>query len=141
MTKTDILTGEDRHKRKNRRKLTIIAVLFGFGFVGGFTAARMEDLRNYDFAGPWPPEIALGLLLAFLLSVSIGGWLMHREMDDYEKDINRRATAFAGTVVLGGYPIWFLLWKASFVPEPIHWVIFIAGYAALYAALLFYRFR
>ncbi|NNC46932.1 MAG: hypothetical protein HKO13_00670 [Sphingomonas sp.] len=141
MTQNDMMTGEERLKRKTRRKWAIMGVLFVIGLVVGFTAARMEDIRGYDFAGPWPPEIALGILAAFLVTISIGSWLQHREMDDYERDINRKAAAFAAMVILVGYPVWFLLWKAGMVIEPVHWMIFIGGYIALYAGLLFYRYR
>ena len=141
MTQNDMISGEERLKRKTRRKWIILGFLFAAGFIGGFTAARMEDVRGYDFAGPWPPEVAIGLLVLFAVSISIGGWLMRRQMDDYEKMLNTKAAAAAGGAVLVGYPIWFLLWKASLVPEPVHWMIFIGGYVALYAALLFYRYR
>lgn len=135
------LTGEQRERAKSRRKYTIIAVIFVVGMISGFLAARAEDWRNYDFSGPWAPEVALGILAAFLITVGVGTLFLRREMDDYEKMVNLKATAFAAGVVMIGYPVWFLLWKASLVIEPVHWVIFLAFYASLYPALLYYRFR
>jgi hypothetical protein len=33
------------------------------------------------------------------------------------------------------------MWKGGFVPEPIHWALFVAFWVALVGAALYYRFR
>ncbi|WP_260484325.1 hypothetical protein [Sphingomicrobium flavum] len=140
MTQTE-LTGEARLRSKTRRKWIITGALMVVGGVVGFTAARMEDIRNYDAAGPWPPEVALGILAAFLISLAVGTYFLNRELDDYEREVHRKSAAFAAGVVMIGYPVWFLLWKASLVVEPIHWVIFISAYVGLYLAMAYYKYR
>ena len=62
-------------------------------------------------------------------------------MDELERQNNYRAAAFAGTVYIVAYPVWFLLWKGGFVPEPIHWMLFGLFWAALCISYLYYRFR
>lgn len=140
-TSFEELSGEEREKRKSRRILTILGVLFAIGFVLGFAIARAEDVMGFDWVGPWPPEIALGALVIFVVSCGIGTWLMNKQMDDYSKEIHRKSATFAASTIFLGYPVWFLLWKASVVPEPVHWGLFVAGYIAFYLALLFYRYR
>ena len=141
MTNMNELSGEERLKRRNRRKWILFGSLFFAGMIIGFGVSRAEDVMDFSFGGPWPREVALATLAVFVVAIGLGSWFQHKQMDDYEREVGTKAAALAAMVILVGYPIWFLLWKASLVPEPTHIAIFIIGYLALYAGYAFYRFR
>ena len=141
MTNETELSGEARLKRRNLRKAILFGSLFVVGMALGAGVSLAEDVMDFTFDGPWPREIALATLVVFLLAISVGAWFQHRQMDEHERAISNKAAAVAAMVILVGYPVWFLLWKAGFVPEPTHLAIFVSGYLALYAAYAFYRFR
>ena len=138
---TEQLTGEERLKRRNRQKWIVTACLFASGAVLGFAVMRAEDVMGFDFGGPWPREVALAALALLTLSLTIGTIVQHRQFDDFERAVHTKAAAFAATVVLVGYPVWFLLWKAQLVPAPTHWGPPLVGLFALYAGYGWYRFR
>lgn len=132
---------EKLERERRRRRIAIIGALFMVGAVsGGIIGAREAD-RLFDLAHPWPPILCLVIAATFLAAVTIGSIILSRQTDEVERIAKLKATRAGATVYLVGYPIWFLLWKAGFLPEPMHVAIFAIVIVVLLLASLFYRFR
>lgn len=133
--------GERIETAKRRRKWWVFAGLFAAGFpTGGYLGYQLA-LHEYDLRAPWDPTISLVITTVFLLAMLVGSLILSRQLDEVERASQSRAAAFAGSVYVIVYPTWFFLWKGGFVPEPIHWVLFIAFWVALMLGALYYRFR
>lgn len=134
--------GELAARARTRRLIAIIGGLAGAGFVVGFVAALVERDDAPLFAGgTMPPAFAIVAAVIVLIVVGWGSWRFHRDIDEYE----RRDNLIAGTVginlLLGGYPIWLILWKGGVVPEPNHFILFGAVFAATLITYLWRKLR
>jgi hypothetical protein len=85
--------------------------------------------------------VAAALAGIYLIAVIGGGILLNTVMDEVERQRGYKAVSFAGTVLMVVYPTWFLLWRGSFVAEPVHWMLFLLFWLSLALATLWYRFR
>ena len=144
MTKTDRMPGpgEARERARLRRRLAIIGTVVVAGFFSGVYVGYGEAGAIFHGGdGPWSPVVSLVLAGVYLAAIVIGGVALQADMDELDRDTSYKATAVAGAVYITLYPLWFLLWKGGFVREPIHWLVFIAFWASLAAAHLWYRFR
>ena len=134
--------GERRESARRRKRWLIFAVLAVIGFVPGLyvgfqhgaAAAQSQPLV-------WSPTVAALLAGLYLVAVAGGGILMNSVMDEVERQRGYKAVSFAGAALMVVYPTWFLLWKGGFVPEPVHWMLFVLFWLSLALASLFYRFR
>ena len=134
--------GERREAARRRKRWMIVAALalvgvvpgFYMGYQDGAALARSEPLA-------WPPAVAAALAGVYLLAVIGGGLLMSKVMDEVERQRGYKAVSFAGAALMVVYPTWFLLWKGGFVPEPVHWMLFVLFWLSLALASLWYRFR
>ena len=139
---SEALSGGERIERsRQRRKLVILAAMAAIGGVGGGIVGARESDHLFELAHPWPPMLCLTLAAAFLISVVVGGLVMSRQMDEVERIAKLKATRAGAAVYVVGYPIWFLLWKGGFLPEPMHVTMFAIVMVVLLLASLFYRFR
>ncbi|HTU12293.1 MAG TPA: hypothetical protein VMG08_15485 [Allosphingosinicella sp.] len=134
-------SGETLERRRRLRKYWIIGALFVAGFIGGFTAGFTQADDLFDPAHRWPPALAIGLTAAYLFAVCFGGWLYSRHLDEFERTAKYKAVSAAASSYVIVYPVWLLLWKGGFVPEPMHFVIFLLFTAAMLIASFFYRVR
>ena len=124
-----------------RRKFAIIAAMGVVGGIGGGIVGAREDDRLFDLAHPWPPLLCLALAASFLLAVAVGSFILRRQIDEVERMAKLRATHAGAILFLVGYPVWFLLWKGGFLPEPHHVAMFAIVLIVSLLASLFYRFR
>ena len=85
--------------------------------------------------------LCLALAAALLVAVVIGKFALRGQLDEVEKLAKLKATNVGASLFLIGYPIWFLLWKGGFVPEPQHVVIYAVLLVVMLLASLFYKFR
>jgi MFS family permease len=133
--------GERLERNRRRRKLLIIGALAMVGGVGGGIVGGHEADRLFDLAHPWPPTLCLILALLLLVAVGIGKFALRGQIDEVELLTKLKATHVGASLFLIGYPIWFLLWKGGFVPEPQHVVIYAVLLVVMLLASLFYKFR
>lgn len=134
--------GERRDAARRRKRWLIVAVLALVGVVPGFymgyqDGAAMAQSRP----AVWSPTFAAVMAGIYLVAVIGGGILLSRVTDELERQRGYKAVSFAGTVLMMVYPTWFLLWRGGFVPEPIHWMLFVLFWLSLVLASLWYRYR
>ena len=132
---------ERLERRRRRRKFAIIAAMGAIGGIGGGIVGARESGRLFDLAHPWPPLLCLALAAAFLLAVALGKFILRSQIDEVERMAKLRATHAGAMLFLAGYPVWFLLWKGGFLPEPQHVAMFAIFLVASLLASLFYKFR
>ena len=133
--------GERAQSALARRHYAVKGTLFAIGAVAGaylgFSLARNE----VDFAAPWPPALTVALAIIYAVAVLGGSLALDKSMDELERHRAYKAVAVAGSAYIVVYPLWFLLWKASLVIEPIHWLLFAGFWLLLIGSAIYYRFR
>ena len=133
--------GERREAAMRRRRALTIGALVLVGGFSGFYVGLNEARAFFDGGSFWTPGVSLVLSALFIAAMIGGSILLQSSMDEVERDRSYKAAAAAGASFLLLYPLWFLLWKGGFVPEPIHWMLFLVFWATLALASLWYRFR
>lgn len=134
--------GERREAARRRKRWWIVAALAGVGFVPGlYIGFQQGAAAAQDQPLIWSPTVAALLAGLYLVAVAGGGLLMNSVMDEIERQRGYKAVSFAGAALMVVYPTWFLLWKGGFVPEPVHWMLFVLFWLSLALASLWYRFR
>lgn len=133
-------TGEAAEGRRKRQRWTIIGAIAGAGFVSGFAFALVQDADSL-FDGTIPAWLAIALTGLWLVAMIGGCWMLGRRADEVERHNNLWSTAIGGSVLLIGYPAWYLLWRGGLVVEPIHEIMFLAFYAVAIGAYLWKKFR
>lgn len=133
--------GELVASRIDRRMKMVKGLLFGIGLACGAYIGFYIGSNDLDFGTAWPPAIAAGIASLYVLAMLFGSIALSRLMDEVERVRSYKAAAFAGSVYLVVYPVWFLLWKGGFLIEPIHWALFAGFWACLAGAALYYRLR
>lgn len=135
--------GEQQERARRMRKTWIVGGALATGFVAGVFVGFNEGGSAFlgSDANDWPPALAVGLALSYVLLVTVGGVALARQTDEFELQRQYKAIAAAAFVYAMAYPIWFVLWMGRLVPEPMHGALFILFGLSLAAAFLFYRFR
>ena len=135
--------GEQQERARRRRKSWITGITFGAGVVSGMLIGFQEGEKLFvgSDADGWPPALAIGLVLVYVTVVLVGGFALSRQTDEFELQRQYKAVAAAALVYVMVYPVWFVLWMADLVVEPMHGALFILFWLSLAAAFLFYRFR
>ncbi|HEX8483125.1 MAG TPA: hypothetical protein VF650_14605 [Allosphingosinicella sp.] len=134
--------GERRDAARRRKKWLIVAALGLAGAVPGFYIGVQHGAaaaQSRPFV--WSPTFALALAGMYLVAVVGGGLLLGKFVDEVERQRSYQAVSVAGLALMIVYPTWFLLWKGGFVPEPVHWMLFVLFWVSLALAHLWYRFR
>ena len=134
--------GERRDSARRRKKWLLLGVLAVAGAVPGYYIGFQEGAAAAE-SRPfvWSPTFALAFAGLYLVSVIGGGLLLGRYIDEVERQRSYQAVSTAGLTLMVVYPTWFLLWKGGFVPEPIHWVLFVLFWLSLVLASVYYRLR
>lgn len=134
--------GERRYTERRRRKRLIMAVLLLIGVVPGlYVGTQLGAASAEGRPLVWSPVLAASLAGLYLVATIGGGLLMGRFADELERQRNYQAASVAGLAMMTVYPTWFFLWKGGFVPEPVHWILFLIFWLSLALATLWYRFR
>ena len=133
--------GERLQRERERQLLTVKGSLFLLGMLSGGLIGYFIVSDDFGFDGPWPPTVAISLAVIYVLAIAIGSVLLKNRIDEVERMQTYKAVTVAGTSYMIVYPVWFLLWKGSMVPEPIHWLLFIGFWALLIGSALYYRIR
>ena len=125
MARPELGVGEAAERTRQRRTWAIVGGLFACGLALGFASSMFEQGDTGGFmSGTFPPGFAL-VAAAITLVAMVGGSLVcHRKMDELERRENLICAAWAGNALLVGYPIWFILWKGGWVPEPHHLALY-----------------
>ena len=133
--------GEALERANRRRKFMIVGGLAVAGFFPGFYLGYTENDELLQVGDKWPPEIALILAAVYLVAVLTGAVLLKRQTDEVQLAQQTRGTALAGSMFVLVYPLWYILWKGGFVPEPMHAVIYVLFLLTALGGMLYYRFR
>ncbi len=134
--------GEAANAAKRRTLWLVIGVLFAVGFVGGLSTALVEEVTDGGWmTGTVPPWFALVAAAGTVLALVVGSWIFYRRIDELERHDNMFAGAVGANVVMVGYPVWFILWKGGWLPEPEHSLLFAALFVATMATYLYRKFR
>jgi hypothetical protein len=134
--------GERQEAARRRKRWLIFGALFAAGIVPGYYLGHeggVDLIVNREAV--WPPALVATFLGLYLVGVVGGGILLARLADDFDRQRAYKAVSLAGTVLMIAYPVWYVLWRGGFVPEPIHWALFLLFWLSLVLAGLFYRFR
>jgi hypothetical protein len=141
MARPELSPGEAAERARKQRIWTIIGGLFVAGMAVGFLTARFEVGDGGLLEANLPPTFAL-IAALFTGAVLIGGSLLfHRRIDEVERRHNMLAGTIGANALLVGYPIWFILWKGGWVPEPQHWMLFAMVYLVVTTTYLWSKFR
>lgn len=134
--------GERRDAARRRKKWLIVAALALVGFVPGLYVGWQHGAAAVESREVvWSPTLAVVLAALYLAATLGGGLLLGRFTDELERQRNYKAVSVAGLALMTVYPTWFLLWKGGFVPEPVHWMLFLLFWLSLALATLWYRVR
>jgi hypothetical protein len=135
--------GEQQERARRMRKTWIIGGALVTGFVAGVFVGFNEGGSAFpgSDSNDWPPALAVGLAISYVLVVAVGGVALARQTDEFELQRQYKAIAAAAFVYAMAYPIWFVHWMGRLAPEPMHGALFILFWLSLAAAFLFYRFR
>jgi heme A synthase len=116
-------TGEQIERARRTRQI---------GIAAGSIINEPENLR---------PAVAILLSAAFVVVGFVGTYFFRRTMDEHQILAQYKAAYLVLSLYVYAYPIWYLLWKAELVREPMHQIIFVAVIFASLAAAAINRFR
>ena len=133
--------GEQQDRARRMRKAWVIGGAFAAGLGAGLAAGLQDGHEMFSPGAGWPPAMAIGIALSYVVAVIGGGWALARHTDEFELQRQYKAVAVAALVYMLVYPVWFALWMGGLVGEPMHAILFGAFWLSLAAASLFYRFR
>jgi hypothetical protein len=123
----EIGPGEAAARARSRRLLLYFVVLGAIGGVIGFVTALLEpNSANLLSGRSVPPAFAIVAAIVILVAVVIGSLRYHSVIDEFERRDNLIAATWGANLLLGGYPVWLLLWKGGLVPEPQHLILYLA---------------
>lgn len=134
--------GERRDAARRRKRWLIAVILAVIGIVPGFYVGWQHGQAAAESRPVvWSPTFAALLAGLYLVATIGGGILLGRLSDELDRQRGYQAVSVAGLALMTVYPTWFLLWKGGFVPEPVHWMLFVLFWLSLALASLYYRFR
>lgn len=133
--------GEARDRANNRRRILLLSLLTLAGGVVGFIFGLFESDNDFALGGTIPPAVAVALASITFVALVWGTIAYKRGIDEVVLRDNIYAAAWGAFVVFVGYPVWFLLWKGSLLPEPSHMAIYVVLYLVTCAVYLFRKYR
>ena len=134
-------TGERLERARNSRKMLILAGLMGVGGLIGLAIAIGGGEALLRTPGGWPPAVAIGIALVFVVATVGGGLALARQTDEVALQGQYKAVSFAAAGYALLYPVWYFLWMGGLVPEPMHGALFAIFWLSLAGASLYYRVR
>lgn len=138
----EIGPGEAASRARSRKILINFAALAILGGAVGFTAALVEQPHApLSAGGTLPGWFAILAALLTVGAVTIGSLFYHGAMDELQRLDNYWAGTLGANVVLGGYPVWLILWKGGLVPPPSALVLYLAVIATTSLAYLWRKLR
>ncbi|MFM7349251.1 MAG: hypothetical protein ACKO01_07150 [Erythrobacter sp.] len=138
--------GERRTHQRQRRQMLYIGIGAAIGGVIGFATGFFDQGDGSLFAGDWD-QLKLPPALALLLAVLIAGSFIalplwgFRMIDDYKREHNYIAFTGGCISVIGGFPIWAVLYAGGFTPPPHAFGIFAIAYVSMILSFLYARWR
>jgi hypothetical protein len=88
---------------------------------------------------PMPPVIALMLIFFWTVIMPIVAWFWHkRAIDEQEASAYRDGGYYAAYAFLIGAPMWWVLWRGGFAPEPDGVAIFML-FASIWTAVWLWK--
>jgi hypothetical protein len=133
--------GEARERARSRRWRNILLGAGAMGLIPGFLLGYSLNDSILDPSTTWPGWIAIMLAVTYLIAVTVGSWLLYRQVDELQRQVYGKAAMVAASAVIILYPVWWILWMGALAPEPIHWVIFLTLYVIYAGGSLYYRYR
>lgn len=138
--------GEARTRQRRRNQIIYVSLAGVAGGIIGFATGFFDQGDGNLFAGDWdklklPPMLALGLvvlILGALVALPVYGFRM---IDDYKREHNLIAFTGGCLAVLGGFPVWAVLYAGGFAPPPHAFGIFAMAYVGMLASFAFARWR
>ena len=136
--------GLTRREKLNRN------MIYGFVLVGGaiglLPAFYDTSVGNSDTGpaliladSPMPPVVALMLVFFWAVIMPIIAWFWHkRAIDEQEASAYRDGGYYAAYAFMIGAPMWWILWRGGFAPEPDGVAIFML-FASLWTAVWFWK--
>jgi hypothetical protein len=136
--------GLTRREKLNRN------MTYGFVLVGGAIGLLLKfydtSVGNLDTGAlpifsdnPVPPVMALMLVFFWAVIMPIIAWFWHkRAIDEQEASAYRDGGYYAAYAFLIGVPMWWMLWRGGFAPEPDGVAIFML-FASLWTAVWFWK--
>jgi hypothetical protein len=136
--------GLTRREKLNRN------MTYGFVLVGGAIGLLLTfydtSVGNLDTGAlpifsdnPVPPVMALMIVFFWAVIMPIIAWFWHkRAIDEQEASAYRDGGYYAAYAFLIGAPMWWMLWRGGFAPEPDGVAIFML-FASLWTAVWFWK--
>jgi hypothetical protein len=138
--------GEARERQRNRKQYFYIGIAAVIGGAIGFFTGFFDQGDGNLFAGGWE-QLKLPPVLAIVLAVMlVGGFIVlplsgFRMIDDYKREQNFIAFTGGCIAVLGGFPIWAVLYAGGFTPPPHAFGIYAIAFVSMMASFLYARWR
>ena len=142
MKSAEIGPGEAADRARKRRLMTNFGGIAAVGFVVGLAAAFVEN-KNAPIwlGGTMPGWFAILAAVLTVGAVAFGSWRYHRAMDELDRLDNYFAGTLGANIVLGGYPVWLILWKGGLVPEPNALILYGALFVTVAGAYIWRKLR
>jgi uncharacterized membrane protein YphA (DoxX/SURF4 family) len=142
MASDGVGAGERAGKARRKRILGIVAMLMIAGGVVGFLTAFFEDKSGAGFLqGTLPPWAAILCSAVLIVALTWGSWKFFQAVDEVELRDNYIGSTVALYFYMTAYPVWYLLWRGTLVPEPSHEWIFVGTGAVMMIAYLWKKLR
>ena len=134
-----------RREKLNRNIILACGLLGGvMGAVmaaGGFLNApdKSGDPLSVLFTGPMPVAVALALVFFWAVVMPVVAWFWHtRAIDEQEASAYRDGGYYAAYAFLVLAPLWWLLWRGGFLPEPDGVAIYLI-FSVIWSAVWFWK--
>jgi hypothetical protein len=132
-------------REKLNRNMTYGFVLVG-GAIGLLLAFYDTSVGNLDTGAlpifsdnPVPPVMALMLVFFWAVIMPIIAWFWHkRAIDEQEASAYRDGGYYAAYAFMIGAPMWWMLWRGGFAPEPDGVAIFML-FASIWTAVWLWK--
>lgn len=146
MTDTNSNIGEQKVRKQTRKYIGMFvgALIFGglIGYLMGFSEGGSGNFLTGDVENlTMTPGMAIALAAAIFIGLIGYPLYTLRHVDELERAINVKATAIAGLVALGLYPVWQVLAIGGLVPHPSAHTMFLATMAAGFITYTWLKFR
>ncbi len=146
MTDTQSNIGVRKVKKQNRKYILMLGVALCFSGLIGYLMGFVEEGSGNIITGDVENiSMAPGIAIALAAAIFIGlvGYPLYtlRHVDELERAINVDATAIAGLIALGLYPVWQILAIGGLVPHPSAYAMFLITMAGGFTSYIWLKFR